>query len=588
MKTTRTSVAGATQSAPSKATEQPRAPARVSTGITAIAQDLPDGVAVGAPAKSAPAGTVHSRAQKLSKDSDWVAFSGAPDKLATLIASEIEAAYAFTDSVKGAFTFFGGARIDAKDPFFAEGEVWGEALALVNASNHEPLAVARAAASGLFSAEAVAAASGVVYGVAVGAHGADAVARELAAIGGASSPQAMSVALARLQARTASPADAQLLGTVSRTGAGPGMMEAVPLGYLDAKAKLLQLMPELAEAASSMTTQGSAIKVPYEDAATPYVQQLEEFTHFLPRRLGLTERCSGFVVFPGGLGTLNEMFEVLRNGRATVLHSAPFWTDMIATLTAQWQQRGLVDPALLEMLAIVDSPAEGLPHLLSHAKASHLEHSISAAELSGDVQRGLATLSKMPTAVTFIGGSRLTSDDPEVAVARELASRLTKSGIHARAGGAGAVLDAVSDGVRSADPSRAVQALLLDDGDHDTSKAADKADVCEVVHSTAAHKVLMYENTDAIVALPGGVGTFDEVFEVACLMQTGKLKKRPLILVGESFWQPFLDAMTASMLDGDRQTIHPEDPQLFTVVDDAASAARLVRQHRAAREEESP
>ena len=596
MKTRKPSVIGGSLiknriASPSRAGPSAAVPAaRVQTGITAIAGHQPAPGATKIPATSTdPLGTVNARANKLA-DSDWLAFSQAPDKLSKLLKQEIDTAFEFSAKLADAFTFFGGARIEPSDPFFGEGKGWGEAVLLTNAATTGPGVVQRAAASGLFSAEAVAAASGVALGVAAGSFGPKALAQQLANIGGASSPEALGVALAQLQGRRTNVADAQLLMTLTRTGAGPGMMEAVPLGYLDAKNALIQLMPELGQAAlDDFKTQGSRIKLPFEQATSPYVQQIEQFAHFLPRRLALTEQSAGFIVFPGGFGTLNEMFEVLRLGRPTVLHSKSFWSKMVGALTDQWKARDLVDPSVLQNLAIVDGPAEGLPHLLDRGAKSTPPPPPTAeraAQMCADVQRGLATLSKMPSAVTFIGGQRLKATDPEIPVAKDIAARLAKSGIPARAGGGGVVLDAVSQGAAAGNPKLPVQALLLDHGDLAAQSVADKADVFEVVHSEAAHKLLMYENTDAIVALPGGVGTFDEVFEVACLMQTGKIPKRPLILVGKSFWQPFLDAMTESMLNGERKTIAPGDQDLFAVVDDAVEAARLVRKSRATREEE--
>jgi uncharacterized protein (TIGR00730 family) len=380
-----------------------------------------------------------------------------------------------------------------------------------------------------------------------------------------------------------------MLELLTKTGAGPGMMEAVPLGYHEARQDLQQLIAVPPDLAAKLETQGSRIKLPFEQETTPYIQKLQQFAHFLPRRLALTESSAAFVVFPGGFGTLNEMFEVMRLGRPTLMDSRPFWSGMLDVLKTKWKERDLVEPKVLENMLLVDGVTEGLPKLMAAAakagaaKPPSLER---AGEMTGDIQRGIATLSKLPSAVTFIGGSRLRSSDMEVGVAKDLASRLAKSGIHSRAGGDGAVLDAVSQGVRAARKDMEVQALLHDRGDLDAKKVKDKAEVFEVVRSEAVHKLLMYENTDAIVALPGGVGVFDEVWEVACLMQTGKLPKRPLVLVGKDFWQPFLDEVEKAMWQGKTKMIADGDMKLFTVVDDAAQASQLIRKHRAQREVE--
>jgi uncharacterized protein (TIGR00730 family) len=526
-----------------------------------------------------------------SDEANWGGFSADPAKLSALLTKEILEVQKFVSGLKDAFSFFGGARVRPHDAHFAAGEKWGEAVLLTNVAAKSPKAISLAAGSGLFSKEAVNAASAVALGCAVGFEGPGAVTQSLANCGGASSKDAIASAIVEAQAGDTNPEDLGLLMTLTRTGAGPGMMEAVPIGYLDARKKLMRLMPELGPALTEgLVTQGSRIELPFEQAPNPYIEKMREFAHFLPRRLALTEQANGFVVFPGGVGTLNELFEVVRHGRPTVLCSSEFYSGMLKKLTEAWTKRDLVDPDVFKNLKVVDGPTEGLPHLLERAKASPPAPEPSharAMELATDLQRGLETLTKLPSAVTFIGGHRLKDSDPEIPVAQDLAARLTKSGVPVRAGGDGAVLNAVSDGARSVRPGAKIQGLLLERGDEDFDNIHERLDVCEVVHSTAAHKVLMYENADAIVALPGGVGTFDEIFELVTLMQCEKIPKRPLILVGSEFWKPFLDEMARVMLDKDSnlpedkklKTISDEDMDMFQVVDDAADAARIIRLH---------
>jgi uncharacterized protein (TIGR00730 family) len=77
----------------------------------------------------------------------------------------------------------------------------------------------------------------------------------------------------------------------------------------------------------------------------------------------------------------------------------------------------------------------------------------------------------------------------------------------------------------------------------------------------------------AFVALPGGFGTLDEIFETAVLIQTGKIRDFPLVLMGQEFWQPLLDFVEARLLR--EGTIDPGDPKRLMVtdsVDDAVAA----------------
>ncbi|MEE2904240.1 MAG: LOG family protein [Myxococcota bacterium] len=523
----------------------------------------------------------------------WAGFSANPEKLAALLRTEILEVQEFVSGLKDAFSFFGGARVRPEDEHFSEGKVWGEAVLLTNVAAKVPEVVAVAENSGVFSEEAVEAARAVALGCAVGSNGAEKVNVQLLGQNGGTDAASLKNALIEACCEETKAEDMALLMTLTRTGAGPGMMEAVPIGYLDARQKLMRLMPDVGVSMTDeLVTQGSRIELPFEQKPNPYIEKMREFAHFLPRRLALTEQANGFVVFPGGVGTLNELFEVVRYGRPTVLCSTEFYGGMLNELTKAWKERDLVDPEIFKNLKVVDGPEEGLPHLLERAKASPpaSEPSLERAEqLASDLQRGLETLSELPSAVTFIGGRRLKDTDREIPVARKIAEKLAKSGVPLRSGAAGAVMNAVSEGAAAGRPDSKIQGILLAEEGDSFDDLDDRVEKLEVVHSSAAHKVLTYENTDAIVALPGGVGTFDEIFELVTLMQCEKIPMRPLVLVGSEFWKPFLDEMARVMLDKDSdlpedqrlKTISDEDMDMFHIVDDAADAARIIRLHRA-------
>ncbi|MBI4814762.1 MAG: LOG family protein [Deltaproteobacteria bacterium] len=540
--------------------------------------------------KEAPIeGSATSAVRVRASEAPRTKFSSSPEQLSLLLSSEVESAFQFAGSLKTAFTFFGGARIEKSDPFFEKGKEWGEAVLLLNAEGVKPGVVQAATASGLFSPRAIEAAKAAAIGVLAGSYGAKELGQALSMRGG-SGAEALSAAAADLALREGRPEDAKLLLTLTRTGAGPGMMEAVPLGYVDARTKAAKLVPELAKA-ETLTTQGSRIQLPFEQETSPYIEQLREFVHFLPRRLALTEQAAGFVVFPGGFGTLNELFEVWREGRGTVLDGASFWSGFVDALKSQWTKRGMVSETEQAKAIVVDSIADGLAHLVETAPTGTQTPAQLAARahvMVKEIQSGLEALRDLPPAVSVLGGRQLQESDAEIAIVKDAASRLTRSGIPMRIGGPGAMLEAVAEGVRKANAKMPIQAFLLEsDGVDLEASVTGKADIAHVVHGAPAHKVLMYENTEAFVALPGGIGTMDEVFEIACLMQTGKIPVRPLVLVGSEFWQPILDAIEKSMFSGERKTIGENDMKLFTVTDDPTEVARLIRKQRSERESNS-
>jgi hypothetical protein len=78
----------------------------------------------------------------------------------------------------------------------------------------------------------------------------------------------------------------------------------------------------------------------------------------------------------------------------------------------------------------------------------------------------------------------------------------------------------------------------------------------------------------AFVAMPGGFGTLDEIFETAVLIQTGKIRDFPLVLMGQEFWQPLLDFIETRLVrDG---VIDPADPKRLTVTDSVEEAVTAI------------
>jgi uncharacterized protein (TIGR00730 family) len=83
-------------------------------------------------------------------------------------------------------------------------------------------------------------------------------------------------------------------------------------------------------------------------------------------------------------------------------------------------------------------------------------------------------------------------------------------------------------------------------------------------------KVILVKYSYAFVVMPGGAGTMDEMFETMTLIQTGKLKGFPIILMGKDYWQPLMDFVYQMAEEG---TISPDDPELIFFTDDIEEAS---------------
>ena len=90
----------------------------------------------------------------------------------------------------------------------------------------------------------------------------------------------------------------------------------------------------------------------------------------------------------------------------------------------------------------------------------------------------------------------------------------------------------------------------------------------------AIRKIMLVKYSYAFIAMPGGFGTLDEIFETATLIQTEKIKDFPLILMGESYWKPLIDFMQNQLLPA--HTIDPVDPERIKVTDSAEEAVACI------------
>lgn len=88
-------------------------------------------------------------------------------------------------------------------------------------------------------------------------------------------------------------------------------------------------------------------------------------------------------------------------------------------------------------------------------------------------------------------------------------------------------------------------------------------------------KTLMAYSGEAYLYFPGGFGTLDELFEILTLVQTGKISRLPIVLVGKKFWEP-LDQFIKQTLMTENQTISPADLELYKILDDEDEILKIV------------
>jgi uncharacterized protein (TIGR00730 family) len=190
--------------------------------------------------------------------------------------------------------------------------------------------------------------------------------------------------------------------------------------------------------------------------------------------------------------------------------------------------------------------------------------------IAGEFVRGFRRLHFVGPCVTVFGSARFTEDHRYYAVARDMGSRLARLGFTVMTGGGPGVMEAANRGAREAGgPSIGCNITLPMEQEPNPY-----LDTFVEFRYFFVRKVMLAKYSYAFVVCPGGFGTLDEVFEVLTLVQTGKLKDFPIVLMGVDYWAPLIEFMRGRLLV--ERTIDERDLDLLTVTDDPHHAIDVI------------
>jgi len=171
-------------------------------------------------------------------------------------------------------------------------------------------------------------------------------------------------------------------------------------------------------------------------------------------------------------------------------------------------------------------------------------------------------LSRYEKTVTIFGSARKPQDDSITMGAYDLAARLSREGYAVITGGGHGVMEAANRGAYEAGGASIGFNIMLP---HEQTLNQYTTENFKFNHFFG-RKVAMTLDSSAFIYFPGGFGTFDELFEILALMQTGKIEKTPIVLVGSDFWRSWDAAIREVMLDR-YKTITYEDTELYRIYD---------------------
>lgn len=195
---------------------------------------------------------------------------------------------------------------------------------------------------------------------------------------------------------------------------------------------------------------------------------------------------------------------------------------------------------------------------------------VRAARIFWELVQGFRALHFVGPCVTVFGSARFGDGTPYYAIGRDLGARLARAGFTVMTGGGPGLMEAVNRGAKDMG-GRSVGCNIVLPKEQKPNPYLDRWVTFKHFY---VRKVMLVKYSYAFVALPGGYGTLDEMFETAVLVQTGKISEFPMVFLGRDYWRPLIDFLRDRLLHGG--AIDKIDLDRFIVSDDPAEVVKEV------------
>lgn len=201
------------------------------------------------------------------------------------------------------------------------------------------------------------------------------------------------------------------------------------------------------------------------------------------------------------------------------------------------------------------------------------ENSWTMFKVLAEFVDGFETLNKLEPCISVFGSARTKPEDPNYQLAVDVAKKLVDAGFGVITGGGPGIMEAANKGAyMNGGLSVGLNINLPFEQSHNPYIDPDK----NIDHRYFfVRKVMFVKYAQGFVAMPGGFGTLDELFEVLTLIQTKKITNVPVILVGKDFWQGLVDWVKNTMLDK-YSNISAKDMDMIPITDDADEVVQII------------
>ena len=323
------------------------------------------------------------------------------------------------------------------------------------------------------------------------------------------------------------------------------------------------------------------IELPFEQAVSTSIDTNTMMKTFSIRRTALIWNSRGILVFPGGMGTVNELFEAWTGATdhkvacPIVIIPHTFYKPFLDAIRRVGViERKVITESDFNLVVYANDADEAVQLIQEPMRQKDPGTQFTLREkliyLRHELGRGLATVSSLCPAVVFMGSRySLSRTDHEVQFIRKLTTNiLTTTSLGIRLGVSGLMNEIVEESTKEASTSdesfeeSRIQRIIMTDeiGAEDLTNAH--------FESRSAHCESLLNNAKAAFFVPGDIACLNVLFALVCEIQTGRRVRMPIYLVGSSFWQPIVDGLEKTLQgEFDGQYIRYKDLYIMTVID---------------------
>src|SRR6184192_42653 len=229
-----------------------------------------------------------------------------------------------------------------------------------------------------------------------------------------------------------------------------------------------------------------------------------------------------------------------------------------------------MQPAPDSTVAAVVAPPERADEIFLQGPRSRFAEFCTLLRVMRDFLRGFRTLHFVGPCVTVFGSARVNPDDPHYELARKMGAAIAGLGFTVMTGGGPGIMEAANRGAKEAG-GRSVGCHIELPFEQVSNSYLD---LCVRLHYFFVRKALLIKYSYAFVVMPGGAGTLDELFEALTLIQNGKIKNFPIVIMGTDYWKEligFIEKMAK------RGKIGPDDLNLIFATDSVEEAIVHIR-----------